>query len=218
MEIVKDLGMLFEIDKDGSKHNRHYCLFKCPRCGQVVKLLHYRGIKRQMCAYCGKRNGTKHNMSRTKIYHVWQAMKDRCTNTNNPKYQNYGGKGIKVCDKWQTWEGFWEDIKDKYKEGLTIDRIDSNKDYCPENVQWIPLLENAIKHELYVKPVNQYEIIKTSEKTKKYKFIKQWNSATDAARDLGLNRQTIQMVCAKYPNRNSCGGYYWEYAREEDKV
>lgn len=209
MEITKDLGMIYEVDKDGSEHNRHYCLFKCPKCGKEVKLLHYRGIKRTMCAYCGKRNNLSHGMSKTKLHSIWGSMKDRCLNPNNPAYKYYGGKGIKVCDKWLHFEGFLEDVKDFYKEGLTIDRIDPNKDYCKENVQWIPLLENCMRAERKTMAVKQFKIVKTSEKTVKYEYIKTYSSLAQAAEECGLNHQGISKVCLK--QRKSYRGYYWEY-------
>ena len=57
---------------------------------------------------------------------------------NNKKYHIYGGKGVEVCEKWLTFEGFYEDNKEFYEDGLTIDRRDCDGNYCPENVRWIP--------------------------------------------------------------------------------
>jgi len=81
---------------------------------------------------------------RTKgLYTTWAAMKRRCNNPNSTQYKYYGGKGIKVCEEWQDYRQFkaWA-LSHGYAEGLTIDRIDSGKDYEPENCQWITMREN----------------------------------------------------------------------------
>lgn len=82
-----------------------------------------------------KRN-TKHGMANTPIYAVWSAMKNRCLNPNDEHYDNYGGRGIKLSEKWLTFEGFYEDMGDSYKKGLTIERRDSNGNYYKENCVW----------------------------------------------------------------------------------
>ncbi len=90
-----------------------------------------------------------HGMRHTRIYRSWNAMKDRCLNFNNKYYKHYGGRGIKVCDKWLKFEGFYEDMRDEYDDNLTIERIDVNGNYCKENCTWIPLnkqSQNRRKH------------------------------------------------------------------------
>ena len=78
----------------------------------------------------------KHGMSDSRPYKIWQGMKTRCDNRNAKKYHLYGGKGIKYCDKWRTFEGFWDDMGGSYKDGLTLDRLDNNVNYCKENCRW----------------------------------------------------------------------------------
>lgn len=87
-----------------------------------------------------------HGLSKTKLYNVWCAMKRRCYNTNVKDYKNYGGRGIKVCDEWLNYVPFYNwAVSNGYKEGLTIDRIDNDKDYEPNNCRWISKVENTIK-------------------------------------------------------------------------
>lgn len=78
----------------------------------------------------------RHGMSDTRLYCIWESMKARCYRKTIKGYQNYGGRGIKVCDKWQTFTGFYEDMADTYADGLTLDRLDNDGDYCPDNCRW----------------------------------------------------------------------------------
>lgn len=135
-------------------------------------------------------------------------MKQRCNNPNNKNYRIYGGKRVKVCDRWvDSFENFYEDNKDKYKEGLTTDRIDADKDYCSENVQWVTKTENSSRTSKR-KPVNQYQIIKGH--SDKYVFMKRWNSAQQAGESLNIIPYSITMCCKK--KIKSAYKYYWEYA------
>lgn len=80
------------------------------------------------------------------LYNSWQGMKRRCFSVNNPKYPRYGGRGITVCKEWLDIIGFqkWA-LANGWKEGMSIDRIDNDKDYCPENCRWISISENSRK-------------------------------------------------------------------------
>ena len=75
--------------------------------------------------------------SKTRIYKIYQQMKQRCTNKNHIKYSIYGCKGVSYCEDWNTFEGFFKDMHVGYFENLTLDRIDSNKHYCKENCRWV---------------------------------------------------------------------------------
>ena len=83
-------------------------------------------------------NRLKHGDHKTKLYSVWGNMKDRCLNLNCKCYKYYGGRGIDVCESWRTDFISFRDwaVNNGYKEGLSIDRINNNKGYHPDNCKW----------------------------------------------------------------------------------
>lgn len=85
----------------------------------------------------------KHGMSGSRPYMAWANMKRRCNDKTNKEYNNYGGRGITYNNKWETFQGFWEDMKEGYADNLTLDRKDTNKNYYKENCRWITLKEQA---------------------------------------------------------------------------
>lgn len=126
---------------------------KCSECGWESDT-QYRNIKNlsETCNHmkaCGSyvnfngRNAWKNQ----RIKSIFDGMCFRCYNVNSEDYQWYGSKGIKICEKWIKDPTTFEEwaLNNGYNDELTIDRIDSEKDYCPENCQWIPLEENVRK-------------------------------------------------------------------------
>jgi hypothetical protein len=81
-------------------------------------------------------------MSKTPLYAAWATMLKRCDNEKYARYNDYGGRGIKVCDRWYTFENFFADMGDR-PEGKTLDREDNNGNYEPGNCKWSTLQEQC---------------------------------------------------------------------------
>ena len=127
--------------KKRSSYNRYYYC-QCLLCGNLKNVM-YGNIVSGNTTSCGCRKGEFHGMAGTPTYRIWRGIKNRCYNKNVKSYPLYGGRGIKVCERWiESFKSFFEDMGEK-PEGMSIDRIDSNKDYCPENCRWATPLQQS---------------------------------------------------------------------------
>lgn len=129
-------------DSDGGVLWR--CSCKCGRTS-LVRLGSLTSGKTKSCG-CGIKNAPrpkKHGMAGTGIYRVWAAMKKRCLNPNDASYKNYGGRGIKVCERWMSFLNFYADMGEPPQAGMDIDRRDNNGHYEPSNCRWVTRLVNA---------------------------------------------------------------------------
>lgn len=134
------------------KSGRHDVQYKCRcDCGEVVNVLgiHLRSGHTSSCgcfrADTARATMTTHGMSGKRIHNIWKGMLERCINTRHNNYEIYGGRGITVCDEWRnSFEDFFEwSMSNGYTEELTLDRIDVNRGYFPDNCRWVTQREQC---------------------------------------------------------------------------
>lgn len=118
----------------------------------------------------------RYNKSTTTEYSSWESMKQRCFNSKNKHFKNYGGRGVTVCDKWLTFDGFFEDMGIKPGKEYSLDRVDTNGNYSKENCKWSTR---------YTQDRNRRDSVYLVYKNNNYIL-------QDLANEVGIHQQTLQ--------------------------
>lgn len=202
-------GNLVVLHHEITPGNKTFWLCKCD-CGKDV-LVGYGELKSGNTKSCGclrrklaserlRKQTTKHGMFGSRIYHIWDSMKARCYNRNHVAYKNYGGRGITVCDEWRyNFEVFYAwAMAHGYQDYLTIDRIDNNGNYCPENCRWATMLEqSANKRNVILLTVHG-----------ETKSISEWSRETNISADCIRRRLKSGWSEEKIFTKPKKGGHY----------
>jgi len=163
---------------EGRKHAKWICFCDC---GQITTATsaHIRAGRSTSCGCVRSEMVTKKNTTHgkyfTKTHRVWNNMLNRCRCENTPRFEDYGGRGIAVCDRWLSFSSFLEDMGE-CKPGMSIDRIDVNGNYEPSNCRWATNTEQCNNKR------NNRRIVVGGESM----------TCTEAARKYGLNRDMIR--------------------------
>ena len=165
------------------------CLCECGNKTEATSTALVSGVKKS-CGCLAKevliKRSTTHGLTGTKIYKVWESMISRCNKPKDKAYQNYGGRGIIVCQRWlASLPDFLADMGEP-KSGMTIDRKNNNKGYYPENCRWATKKEQARN--------------RRTSKTWDVKGVR-FDTCTEAAKYYNVTHQAIIAWCK---NRSDC--------------
>ena len=161
--IGQKFGKLTVIER-AENNKQGKAMWKCLcDCGKVKsKPVSSYDLKKGKVTSCGcnyfisnKNRNKKHGMTNTRLYRIWSGAKQRCHNSKSQYYKRYGGRGITVCDEWlNDFQAFYDwAMSNGYKDNLTIDRIDNDKGYSPDNCRWVSyeIQENNRTNNIIVK-------------------------------------------------------------------
>lgn len=162
---MKESRLIFikATDTLDSRGHKGFGLYQCS-CGKVCELKIYRvnSGNTKSCGCLQKENSKKHGLRNHPLYIVWLNMRQRCNNPKVECYPRYGGRGIKVCDRWNKFINFYNDVIEGYQPGYELDRVENDKGYSPDNFQWLEHKLNGQKRDYCKLNLKKAEEIRSS--------------------------------------------------------
>jgi hypothetical protein len=147
--------------------------------------------------------------ARTPEYVAWKGINQRCYNIKSPQYKNYGGRGIKVCDRWKNdFNNFLEDMDRRPTEKHSIDRINVHGDYEPTNCKWSDITEQNRNKRTCI-------INKIVKKDLNGDVIKIYDSLNDVVLEYPNQRRNILQVCKNNKHRKTALGFIWDFLEDD---
>jgi hypothetical protein len=174
--LIKDLDMMFATES--SKQKKRYGIYKCGFCGEEFRA-QINSVKDGNTKSCGchkkrrtKEVNTKHGLRSTRLYNIWSKLKGRVLNPKNKQYNDYGGRGITICDEWLDVQNFYDwAMANGYSDELTIDRIDNDEGYFPENCRWTTQTIQTRNQRVYKNNTSGYKGVCYLKNNNKYKAV-----------------------------------------------
>jgi hypothetical protein len=173
--------------KQTAKNKSNFALYKC-FCGNQFSAC-TRSVQKGHVYSCGclrdalmARKSTTHGLSSHPLYNIWNAMMNRTNNIKNKRFSSYGGRGIKVCERWINVASFIDDMYPYYYIGLSLDRIDNDGDYEPENCRWT---SNEIQ--------NRNRRVIMSNNTSGYRGVTLDKISNKWSASIGVNKKVIRI-------------------------
>ena len=171
--LIKDLGKMFPTEK--SKVKVRYGLYECGFCGEEFKTV-INSVKREGTKSCGcyrikkvRERSTKHGLGYTRLYSIWKSMNMRVCNPQYKQYNEYGGSGITICEWKNDFMSFYNwAMSTGYSDELSIDRIDNDGDYSPENCRWVTKTIQCRNQRVYKNNKSGFKGVHLNKKRNKY--------------------------------------------------
>ena len=168
--LIKDLGLRYPTEKSRQKYR--YGLYECQYCMNEWECS-TTAIKNKRTKSCGcmlSNKNTSHGLHSNRFYSTWNKMTHRCSNPKDVSYVNYGGRGIKVCEEWLDPKNFivWCEETHPNIEGITLDRIDNDVGYSPENCRWADRTTQSINQRKYKSNTSGFVGVKYNKKSSRW--------------------------------------------------